>query len=65
MDKQQSTILIIGLLIVILATIFSNSRINNLHAWANEYENCVDKNYHTNPIDYYNDHGEYPECVTK
>ena len=31
-------------------------------ASAEKYEKCVEKEYHTTPSEWYNEHGEYPVC---
>lgn len=51
-------IAIVGL----LTLVFSAKRDQALLEWGQKYEECVDREYRTTPWEYYNEHGQYPEC---
>ena len=62
-DSMKNTailLIIIGAMIGIL--ILSSKHDKAITASAERYEKCVEKEYHTTPSEWYNEHGEYPVC---
>lgn len=55
-------------IIYILAVLFlrwSDHQTAQVEAASDKYEACVKKEYGMSPAAYYNDQGQYPECITK
>lgn len=42
--------------------VWNEKRNQAIELWAPKYEECVKKEYNTDPSSYYNQHGTYPEC---
>lgn len=62
--KQGNIIcIVLGLLVIVFLTIWSNSHDNKVMENAEKYEECIRKEYNgMSPAYYYNVNGEYPEC---
>jgi len=41
---------------------WSNNHLERINKAAESYETCVWSQYHMSPINYYQEHGAYPEC---
>mgnify|MGYP001605580623 CR=1 FL=1 len=52
----------IGLLVIIAITLWTNARDIARSAWVESYEECVYISYGMTPTAYYQIHGKYPNC---
>lgn len=54
---------LLGLAAIIGLALFSSLRLEAQDAAYRAYEECVEREYGRSPSAYYQEHGEYPECL--
>ena len=55
-------IAVIGVAAMVALTVVNGNREDAINASAIRYEECVKEEYGMHPVQWYVEHGEYPEC---